>query len=334
MAVTKAQKVRLGIFVVAGLSLLFVSVVVLAGLSLTEQRDVYIVRFGESNVSLSGLDVGSPVKYSGIRVGTVESIGVDPKDVSVIQVKLSLDPGTPVAEDSNASLGSLGITGLKYVELSRGSRSARIREPGEEIPSGASFIDDLTAQAGIITQQVQDVLVQVKALTAPEMKDRLASVLDRTDKLLETTEVTISENRENLNRASAGMAEAAERLDSVLGRVDAVLETGGPDAARMLSEGAALLAELRETRQHLNENLVISQGLLENARNAIGPDGLQKTLVTLDDLLRRGYLMLTQSREDLLEGVGHLRRAAEDMSLFAERIKDDPSLLLLGGEDD
>ena len=53
--VTRAQKVRLGIFIAAGLTVFVGGVVVLAGLKLIEGRDEYVVRFRDSDVSLNGL---------------------------------------------------------------------------------------------------------------------------------------------------------------------------------------------------------------------------------------------------------------------------------------
>ena len=95
MSVTRAQKVRLGIFLVVSALLLIGGLVILAGARLGEKRDLYFVRYAEGEVSLNGLDVGSPVKYSGIRVGRVDRISIDPSDVSVIVVTISAKPIWP-----------------------------------------------------------------------------------------------------------------------------------------------------------------------------------------------------------------------------------------------
>ncbi len=79
MAVTRAQKVRLGAFLAIGITAVVGGLVVLAGAKLGEKRDAYTVRYDQAEVSLSGLEVGSPVRYSGIKVGRVDAIGIDPK---------------------------------------------------------------------------------------------------------------------------------------------------------------------------------------------------------------------------------------------------------------
>ncbi|MCB9545218.1 MAG: MCE family protein [Myxococcales bacterium] len=312
MAVTRAQKLRLGIFVATGLVALVGGLIVLAGMRLGEVRDTYRVRYADGDVSLSGLEVGSPVKYSGIRVGRVDVIRIDPQDVGVVLVEISLTGGTPVAEDTQASLGSMGITGLKYIELTRGSRAARVRKPGEEIPAGKSALDDLSNQAGEIAAKVSEALDRVNAFVSPDMKDRLASVLDRTDKLLATAEATIAENREGVRALTASLAITADR-------VGALLDEAGPNLTRTLDEGARTARTLRDASGKLD-------GLLGDAR---------KATQSLDKVLDVGGQTLAQTRESLVQGLVYFRDSASNLKAFSRKVKDDPSLLLLseGGEE-
>jgi len=46
--------------------------------------------------------------------------------------------------------------------------------------------------------------------------------------------------------------------------------------------------------------------------------------------MERGYLVLVQSQEEIETAVERLRETSENLSVFSQRIKDDPSLLLLG----
>lgn len=331
MAVTRAQKVRLGIFVAVGLAVLVGGLLVLAGMKLGEKRDLYSVRFSDANASLNGLEVGSPVKYSGIRIGRVESIKVDPEDVSTLVVELSLEGGTPVAEDSVASAGSMGITGLKYIELSRGSRSARKREPGETIPAGVSLIDELSDKAAVITAKLEQLVDNLNAITTPEMRGKVASVLDNTNQLLRTADATVEENRANLKglgeriaRASVQVEELTRELKGTTLRVNGLLDSASPKVETVLVEAAALAGELRHSREQLDQTLAA-------ARAAMGEEGVGKTLKSADRLMERGYLVLVQSQEEIETAVERLRETSENLSVFSQRIKDDPSLLLLGG---
>jgi phospholipid/cholesterol/gamma-HCH transport system substrate-binding protein len=321
--VTRTQKVRLGVFLASGLSVLVGGLVVLAGLSLGESRDRYVVRFRESGVSLSGLDVGSPVKYSGIRVGRVDAVRIDPQDVSVILVELSLDGGTPVAEDSMANLGAQGITGLKYVELSRGSKAARVREPGEEIPPGTSMFDSLAQKADEIAGKVEIVLDRVAILAAPDMKDRLARLLDRSSELLATVNGVLADNR-------VALKTLAEQVTATAGQVKQLsteLAGAAGRASALLGEATVLVRNSRATPERLNAFLEQGTAVLAESRVLLGQDGLQRALARVNTIL-------AQTEHQVIETVGLMREAAENASVLTEKVRDDPSLLLLGGRDE
>ncbi|MGK0362450.1 MAG: phospholipid/cholesterol/gamma-HCH transport system substrate-binding protein [Bradymonadia bacterium] len=313
MGATRAQRVRLGIFVGVGLAAMAAGLIILAGMSLGEQRDAYTIRYDDGAVSLSGLEVGSPVKYSGIRVGRVDVIRIDPKDVGVVVVEISLNENTPVATDSKASLGSMGITGLKYIELTRGSKDAVIRSPGDTIPPGMSALDGLANQAGEIAEKVNTALDRVNTFVGPDMKQRVASVLDRTDKLLETTEATIAENRESMKTFSTNLAAASARFDDISLRFDRLLADSQPHVQRAVRDGARTMRNVRDTSSEL-------AGFLTQSRKALG---------SADKLMQAGNTTLLQSRESLVDGLRDLRAAAENFKDFSRRIREDPSLLII-----
>ena len=310
--ITRAQKVRLGIFIGVGLTVLVGGLVILGGSKLVERRDHYLVRFREAAVSLNGLDVGSPVKYSGIRVGRVDSVRVDPNDVSVILVELSLDHKTPIAVDTMANLGSQGITGLKYIDLTRGTSGARVRKPGEEIPTGTSLFDSLALQAGQIATKVEAVLDRLSDMTGPDQKDRIARVLDRTEALLTTVDAMLTENRESLKKLAEQVEVVATELAGTAKQANA-----------LLGEATQLVKNAKATPVRLNAFLEQGTAVLAESRVVLGPDGLQRTIGAVN-------AVIGQTRQQLVEAIGLVREAAENASAFTQKLRDDPSLLLRG----
>jgi len=311
--------------------------IVLAGARLGEKRDVYYVRYTEGEVSLNGLDVGSPVKYSGIRIGRVDRISIDPEDVSVIVVELSLDEGTPVAKDSKANLGSMGITGLKYVDLSRGSQSAGIRSIGENIPAGQSGLDALTHQAGEIADKVSRTLDRVNALIDANFKKQVDGLLARANALLKTLEQTVTENRRPLQqlhlRLEDTLRQGATTLESVsrlLRTIDGIAQENRQPIRTTLNNIEVVSRQLKQTRKQIDETLSAAESLLAEGRVSIGPEGVQATLKNLNQLLSRGQRLLRANRGNIIEATGYLRETSENMSDFSRRIREDPSLLLLG----
>lgn len=318
--VTRAQKVRLGIFLAAGLTVFVGGILFLAGLKLIEGRDDYVVRYRDQDVSLNGLETGSPVKYSGIRVGRVDSVRVDPDDVSVVLVELSLDEGTPVAENSKADLGSQGITGLKYIELTRGKAGARIREPGEEIPAGTSLFDNLANKADQIAGKAEVVLDRVAVLAS---EDHLGRLIDTSEKFLATLNGVLIDNRESLKTLATSMTGTAEQANILAGE----LAKTAKQANALLAEATVLVRNSKGTPARLDAFLEQGTAVLAESKVLLGPEGVQKTLARVNT-------MLAQTNRQVVETIGMIREAAQNAAVFTEKIRDDPSLLLLGDDDD
>lgn len=78
-----------------------------------------------------GLTEGTDVKISGVRVGKIDSIEVDPKSfLAVVTFHISKDIKIPV--DSAASVTSDGLFGGKYLSISPGGEDETLKN-GEEI---------------------------------------------------------------------------------------------------------------------------------------------------------------------------------------------------------
>ena len=78
-----------------------------------------------------GLTEGTDVKISGVRVGKIDSIEVDPKSfLAIVTFHISKDIKLPV--DSAASVNSDGLFGGKYLSISPGGDEETLKN-GEEI---------------------------------------------------------------------------------------------------------------------------------------------------------------------------------------------------------
>lgn len=81
--------------------------------------------------SVSGLRVGADVEMSGVPVGRVVSISLDPDPLrSQAVVHLKLDKDFQLSDDSIASIKTSGLIGDKYVSLSRGGSDKKLTSGG------------------------------------------------------------------------------------------------------------------------------------------------------------------------------------------------------------
>ena len=85
-----------------------------------------VARFGR----IDGLKRGADVTLSGVKVGTVTSVALDPKTYQAI-VRLSVAPNVNLPADTNAKIVSESLLGGTVVALEPGSDDKRIRADGE-----------------------------------------------------------------------------------------------------------------------------------------------------------------------------------------------------------
>jgi len=82
-------------------------------------------RFG----SVSGLKPESKVEISGVQVGKVVSIKLEPETYQAV-VKLQIDQGIILQEDVIASIRTAGIIGDRYVNIAPGGLEETIADGG------------------------------------------------------------------------------------------------------------------------------------------------------------------------------------------------------------
>lgn len=80
---------------------------------------------------VDGLNQGSDVKVSGIKVGTITGQDIDPQSYLAV-VRFSVDPRIKLPVDSAAEVVSEGLLGSKYLSLVPGA-DAKTLQPGQEV---------------------------------------------------------------------------------------------------------------------------------------------------------------------------------------------------------
>ncbi|NNM67616.1 MAG: MCE family protein [Spirochaetales bacterium] len=89
---------------------------------------------------IGSIQVGSPVRKSGVKIGSVRAIEIDPTDQKTVFVTLALYPGQIVRASDKVSIVSGGILGDQYVEIFPGDPSAPILSSGAVI-QGEKSVD-------------------------------------------------------------------------------------------------------------------------------------------------------------------------------------------------
>ncbi|MDL2142715.1 MlaD family protein [Flavobacterium tructae] len=137
---------KLGMFVAIGL-LLFIMAIYFIG----KQKNLFGSTFHISSrfKTVSGLEVGNNVRFSGINIGTVEEIRLINDSSVVVLMVIKDDVRKFIKTDARASIGSDGLMGDKVLTISPGIKSQKIIENNGAIAS----IDGI---------EMQDIMKSVK----------------------------------------------------------------------------------------------------------------------------------------------------------------------------
>ena len=187
---TKINFFKIGLFVIALVTSLLILIFWLGKFGFEKKKfDEYQIYFKES---ISGLNIGSSIKYKGFEVGNVNEIKLNPLNSEEIQLNIVIKKGTPIKEDNYAILGNLGITGLKYIELKGGSNDSKLLQKDENgfriISSKTSDLTTLVDSTTDLTNELTLVLAQMKKLLADENIKTISEILGKTQNSMTNVE--------------------------------------------------------------------------------------------------------------------------------------------------
>ncbi|APF20812.1 Mammalian cell entry related domain protein [Caldithrix abyssi DSM 13497] len=314
---SKAQKIRLGIFIVIGLLLLIGMVLILSIEKYFKEKDIYYIKY--ENVSVSGLDAGSAVKYLGVHIGSVEKIEINPQNISQIIVTIGVRRGTPIKQDVVADISTIGITGLKIIELRGGTQEAPLLKPGGYIQPGRSLTEEITGKAEVLAEKMELILNNLIQLTDPINQKKIIQLIEesrlaikRVNRILAKTEPRLNSMASKLDTSLTHLSFAARSARTTLERIESVV---GSDTLKKTMRNIAEVAE------KLNKANIYN--LDEDLNFAV--DRLNNLLRQMDLLINMNGVRFNQTMEQLNQTVRYLNSAAR-------QIDEDPSILLGGSK--
>ena len=271
-----------------------------------------------------GLVVGSPVKMSGVIVGTVSAIRLSRNvDEPGIEVEVGVDQSYAgrVREDSRAALRILQIlSGEKYVEIVPGTPESPELPRGAEIAVAQS--QELFEQAAVTAENVNEITISLRnilhkleggegltgqMINDPEFgKDGLAALRGGFENLEAITgelrrgrgfvgrmltDDEFADRIDDLSRGIVALADTLEAIDTDAGALGALLEDDGSgEQAVVAMRDAATGLQRIVTRLESNEGLI--GRLLNDAEYSERvADDLQRTmgnLAEITDKINRG----------------------------------------------
>lgn len=300
----RAHHVLIGLFTVLALGGALLFALWLGKTSLDRHDTWYEVVF---NRAVSGLAEGNAVQYSGIEVGSVAKLQLDPRDPRRVHALIRIDANVPIKTDTRASLALANITGSMNIQLYGGTpESERLvgdRDNPPVIRARPSPLSSLLSNSERLMIRFNRLLDGAGRLLSDDNLEHLSRSLAN----LERATATLADN--DLDLATLG-----ERLDTTLTQAEATLATYarlGERADQLLDE------EGRRTLAHA-----------ETAMAALEEGASRVARLTADheQEIARGL----QGVGELDSAMRELHAALRALNRLVRRLEESPADTLLG----
>ena len=343
----KTNTKLIGAFVVGAIALTIVGILGFGGGEFLKTKGKFVAFFHGS--SLSGLDVGSPVTFRGVKVGSVTSV-VIMYDIATqtmsIPVHLELDPekfqivsGERNPTKNIEALIAKGLRGqLQSVSLVTGQTAidfgfypdTPIRLSHTE--TGVMELPTIPSDIDILKANVTGLLAKISKLPLEEMSNEIIKTIKDADQMLGDADGVVK-----------GAGGLVGNVDAQVKPLTASVMGASDHASSLLTEAEARLAlKPGEPLQNLNQVLVDAQKLVNNTKASwpqiataavLALKTVGGTLAQTDALLKTAQNVISPSSPmdfELVSTLREFKNAATALKVLAEYFQRNPSALLTG----
>ncbi len=249
------REVKIGIFGVAMLVLLFWGINYLKGKDLFVSTNTYYTTFAEVN----GLKISTDVMVKGIKVGTITDIKYDPQVSPLVIVEFNTKSEYRIPNDSRVEAFNTLVLGGTVLNVEYGSSPVFYHDhdtiPAIEKPGLLSLatnqFDSIKSKAYELVENINGTLVRVNALLNEENVKNIGSIIAGANRLVSTD---LRGAARNLNDVTRTLSENTGKMDSILTNVEAFTEElSNIRLAATMERIDATVTELNTALEKINE---------------------------------------------------------------------------------
>jgi ABC-type transporter Mla subunit MlaD len=316
----EANKFRLGMFVIAAVTLFFAVIFVFGLSDVFEKKARFVTLFQES---VQGIAVGTPVKYKGVPIGSVSDISIAINE-NLIRVDMDIELKAFTGESNMPMTKALdqfydffkkerskglrcrleyaGITGLKYIELDYyiDSASNIITEPNNiskthfYVPAQPSMFKD-------ILKLINTSLEKISRVPFDKISDEMTETLKSMQRLLDDPK--LKNTIEKMEKMSDNLEKSTSSISNVF------------------TEN-----KLREIVDGLNSNLKTINALATDARKDLQNAQIPETSKSF----RNAADSVNEVKQSLQTTINKIDQTIDSLNELVNYLNDDPSALVRG----
>ncbi len=254
-----------------------------------------------SREAVTGLQPQAGVRYKGVAVGKVTSIGLDRTTPGNVLIRIAIDDTAPITPSTFATLGFQGVTGLAFIQLddtgdTTQTLAASTAGGVPRIPMRPGLMSRLSEEGVTLVTQMEQASQRANLLLAPDNQRALMAAID------------------NMGQAAAQLSQLSRRVDQTL------LEPGPHGEAPLpllVQQAGTTFKTLQTTAERLSASAeAVSTSATEFKRMSTRMNESGGTL----DKIAQGVDVL----------VPRLNRTARQVGQVMDNVNENPQSLLLG----
>jgi paraquat-inducible protein B len=302
-----ASKTLIGVFVLGALALAVIALVIFGSGKFFERRITYVMYF---DGSVKGLNIGSPVVFRGVKIGSVKDIElkadmndfklVIPVYVQVEPQKVTVMKGAPAQGQYIEELIKKGLRAqLEMQSIVTGQLMINV-DFFPDKPARFVGLDPKYPEIPTISSPLDEMLKTAQELPLKELFDRLLKSIQGIEKITNSPQMTAS-----LDSLSESLKEARKiltKVDQEIGPMMANLKETSSSFKAIADKSEAVPAAVEKT-------LATAQDALKQA---------EKTFISVQNLASNNSVLVYQV-DTALEEVSRASRSVRSLSDYLYR---------------
>ena len=248
-----SEEAKVGLLVLVGSVILMYMTFAVGKYEIGEKKGYRIVALFDS---VAGLDAKAAVRMAGVKIGTVEAVGLEDGRAKVV---LRINPNVKIGRGAEAAVKTMGLLGDKYVDIvpprgTEGGRQPRERsgfyQDNErlEVTASPSDVDRLVTQLSGIADDIKQVTASLRQVFGSQrgeksMEDILhdlrqttanirefsyalrgdgGELITRLNDLAQNLNGVVNDNKDNLKVTMENVREASKNAELALASINEV----------------------------------------------------------------------------------------------------------------
>jgi phospholipid/cholesterol/gamma-HCH transport system substrate-binding protein len=290
------QSIRVGLFFVLGLALIYTVYSVIGSKSLTSDEG-----YGLTTVfdNIRTLTPGTDVRMAGVRIGEVTETTLK---AGRGEVRLRINEGVEIPSDSIATIAMASLLGQNYLSVDYGKSSVLLTEGDELLAEDSPDLNTILKDFEALGEGLDSALGGFSGLGGEGLGE-----------LIENLNGLVSENRGRVDTILVNLEEITTKLSSGEGTLGRLINEDD-----LYVEAMAVVGDLRSSAEELRTSLGGTRDLIDRVQAGEGTLGRLLVDDTIANELETTVANLRAFSEDLKNGEGTLGKLVSDDTLYTE----------------